>query len=80
MDALRDFVDFLIDCWPPLALALVLIGVLVGFIIAVAKVDTANRLEFMAECEQHRPKYECTALWRAGEPGVVPVPVVIPVR
>lgn len=42
--------------------------------------DTAERqAAFMDDCLQHRPQYECTAMWRAGEnhTSVVPVPVVV---
>ena len=37
---------------------------------------------FMDECVQHRPRYECTALWRAGDrdPAIVPLLIPIPVR
>lgn len=32
--------------------------------------------EFMSECLQHRPRYECVAMWRAGDSK--PYPIVIP--
>ncbi len=37
---------------------------------------------FMDECVQHRPRYECTALWRAGDrdPAIVPLLIPFPVR
>ncbi len=37
---------------------------------------------FMDECVQHRPRYECTALWRAGDrdPAIIPLLIPIPVR
>jgi hypothetical protein len=30
---------------------------------------------FMADCQKERKEYECTAMWRAGEPTTVVVPV-----
>ncbi len=37
---------------------------------------------FMDECVQHRPRYERTALWRAGDrnPTIIPLLIPIPVR
>lgn len=28
---------------------------------------------FMADCEQHKPRFECTALWKASQPDTVTV-------
>lgn len=39
---------------------------------AVASGIGAKR-EFMAECQQHQPKYQCTALWAASQPDTVTV-------
>lgn len=65
-------------------------GVLVGVLLFVAGCivgmvgDTlsAERAEqaFMAECTTERKRYECVAMWRAGETGTQVVPVVVPVR
>lgn len=35
---------------------------------------------FMAACQKDHKEYECTAMWRAGQSHVVPMPIVIPVR
>jgi hypothetical protein len=32
-----------------------------------------GKADFMAECQRHRLKYECTALWRSGERAVLPI-------
>lgn len=43
----------------------------------------AQAVHFMEECVQHRPRYECTVLWRAGDradPAIVPLLIPIPVR
>jgi hypothetical protein len=41
-------------------------------------VDAAS----MDECVQHRPRYECTALWRADDrdPAIIPLLIPIPMR
>jgi hypothetical protein len=79
MNALRDFIDFVAETWPPFAIGFALLGLFGWLLVAAAKGDAQARVAFMAECEQHRPKYECTALWRVGESQttVVPMPVVI---
>lgn len=52
-----------------------------GFLIAAVERDEAKeRAAFMAECVQYRKQYECTALWRDGQPKTVAVPVVVPTR
>jgi hypothetical protein len=72
--------DWLFVGFLTLLLALVLA---MGFgIVAQARADGKARAEFMAQCEEHRPAYECTAMWRDGEPETVvaPVPMFIPLR
>lgn len=39
-----------------------------GWIVAVS---VREQREFMAECQQHQPKYQCTALWGASQPDTV---------
>lgn len=52
-----------------------------GFLIAAVERDSAKqRAAFMTECIQYRKQYECTVLWREGDPETVVVPVVVPVR
>lgn len=48
-------------------LVVLAIVALVWMVIALGRSDERDREAFMAECLQHRPQYECTAMWRAGE-------------
>jgi hypothetical protein len=53
-------------------------GVFVGVEAVQARHD-----EFMRECVLHRLRYECTALWRAGnrdDPAIIPLLIPIPTR
>lgn len=51
---------------------------LLGFgIYWIDRESAEEREAFMAECTQHRPKYECVAMWRAGNAKAVAVPVVV---
>jgi hypothetical protein len=60
---------------------LVLFGLLmfIGLPIAIASDHSAE--DFIAECSQHEPHYQCVAKWRSGQPDTVvtPAPIVIPV-
>lgn len=64
------------------AIALIIIALLaliVGVPIMLASERKAKE-SFMAEClEDGKKKYECTAMWRAGESNtaVMPMPVII---
>lgn len=54
-----------------------IVGSIVGLLVAVgwgSYLAAQDKAEFMRECEQDRPRYECTAMWRAGEK---PAPIVI---
>ena len=33
--------------------------------------ESNEKAEFMRECEQDHPKYECTAMWRSGNKVIV---------
>ncbi len=59
-----------------MTLAAVLLGLLVGAMAFMAIFAFFDWRDFFAECEQHRPRYECTALWR-GSPSAA-VPILIP--
>lgn len=48
-------------------------AVLAGFVVWVIVLTARERQEFMAECQQHQPKYQCTALWNASQPDTVVV-------
>jgi hypothetical protein len=57
-----------------------LVAALIGF--AVQRKQAAYA-EYMADCQRHRPGYECTLLWKAaenrgasGDPVIIPVPTV----
>ena len=58
--------------WSLLAGAAVLISLLAFAIIE----DNAHAERVMAECMQDHKAYECEAMWRAGEPKLIAVPVV----
>ncbi len=63
--------------WPLFFLIAVIIGV--GFLFwKAAEYDAIERAAFMTECVKERKEYECTAMWRAGEPKYVASPVVMP--
>ncbi len=47
---------------------------------AVAADAGKRQQRFMSECQQDRNRYECEAMWRAGESRSTYIPVVIPVR
>lgn len=55
------------------AIVLLLVLAVAG---GVEKEKTRER--FMEQCVKDRKEYECIAMWRAGEPQVVPVPIIIP--
>mgnify|MGYP000060541004 CR=1 FL=1 len=33
----------------------------------------SEKRAFMADCERHKPRFECTALWKASQPDTVTV-------
>jgi hypothetical protein len=33
----------------------------------------SEKRAFMADCERHKPRFECTALWKASRPDTVTV-------
>lgn len=45
-----------------------------GFVGAAREREKARKA-FMAECVKDHKEYECTAMWRAGEPKTVVVPI-----
>jgi len=54
------------------------VGVLIGAAIAVVlwagiSGSIRQKAEFMAECQQHQPKYECTAMWRDSTPATTTI-------
>ncbi len=55
---------------------LALLGLVVGLLVLA---ENDARAEFMHECIEARPQYECTAMWRSAQPQVqvVPVPMII---
>ena len=57
---------------------LIIGGVVVILLLVVLQVtlESNEREEFMRECEQDRPKYECTAMWRSGKKPVAPIVIV----
>jgi hypothetical protein len=63
--------DWLIDHigWILAAFVVLLLG---GMALLIASAGRAEA-EFMKDCTAERPKYECTAMWRAGDSHMVPV-------
>ncbi len=47
---------------------------ILSLIVVAVTLESNEKAEFMLECEQERPKYECTAMWRSGDK---PAPIVI---
>ncbi len=47
---------------------------ILSLIVVAVTLESNEKAEFMLECEQDRPKYECTAMWRSGDK---PTPIVI---
>ena len=57
-----------------------IIACIVGLLVAVgwgSYLAAQEKAEFMAECKQDRPSYECLAMWRSGNK---PTTIVVPVR
>lgn len=52
---------------------LILITVTSGLIYLGFSADNAHRQSFMTACTQDHKNYECDAMWRAGEPDIIPV-------
>lgn len=48
-------------------------AVVIAFVVWIVAVSVREQREFMAECQQHQPKYQCTALWKASQPDTVVV-------
>lgn len=60
-------------------LELLIMGAITGLILMIllaGVLEGNEREEFMRECEQDRPKYECTAMWRSGKKPVAPIVIV----
>jgi len=58
-------------------LELIIMGAITGLVLMIlfaGYFQAKEEAEFMRECEQDRPKYECTAMWRSGDK---PTPVII---
>jgi hypothetical protein len=60
------------------SLAVCMFGLFVGLIYWGVTSDNEKRDRFMTECQQDRKRYECDAMWRAGDSQVTPA-IVIPV-
>jgi hypothetical protein len=70
--------DFIFD-----SIGWILFGLFVLASVALfvgVKSDWHAQDAFMADCLKERKAYECTAMWRAGDSHVAPIPIVIPVR
>lgn len=46
------------------------IGFILGLLVVTLTLDSNEKAEFMDECKEYRPKFECTAMWRSGEKSV----------
>lgn len=56
------------------AILTIVIGMLYGTV-AAHRQHEKERKAFMFECTKDHKEYECTAMWRAGEPKTVVVPI-----
>lgn len=74
---MADFIEDHLTITVGLVLGVVC-AVLGALIVWIARVDAAEKADFMAECLKDRKSYECVAMWRAGDTKVVPMPIVIP--
>lgn len=65
--------DWWLDYGPDLLMGLLLVA-LVAVLVLTTKVKSLQRQQFLDECvADGRKPYECLALYRSGEPSVVPV-------
>lgn len=49
-------------------------GAIVAAAFCLAVWSSINeKRDFMADCEQHKPRFECTALWKASQPDTVTI-------
>lgn len=65
------------DNFPAVLACIVSFVAVVVFALLCVGTDDAERTAFMTECQMYHKQYECTAMWRAGEPHttVVSMPV-----
>ena len=56
------------------AIVTIVVGMLWGTV-ATQRQHEVERKAFMFECTKDHKEYECTAMWRAGEPKTVVVPI-----
>jgi hypothetical protein len=68
------------DFWSVWLAVILTVGLLAGLVVVAAKSEAEHKARFMAQCMQDHKEYECTALWRRGDPSVVavPIPIIIP--
>jgi hypothetical protein len=59
---------------------LLMFAAFVATVLFADKMYAEAKQHFMAQCMQDHKEYECTALWRQGDPStlVVPIPIIIP--
>lgn len=50
----------------------------IGGFILLGKKDFEAKQAFMTQCREDHKDYECTYMWRSGEPDTIPVFIPIP--
>lgn len=63
--------DWIID--HPIKALLGLLAVLFGLVWLILSAESKNYQAFMTECLEHRPRYECTSMWRSSQPDIIMV-------
>lgn len=51
----------------------VAVALAAGVFVLALRHAAAEKQEFMDECQQHKPRFECVALWKSVQPDTVNV-------
>ncbi len=81
IEAIKDFKRSEPEAfWLLIAITVIFGGVGIG-VYFEEKGDNARQARFMTECQEERKRYECEAMWRAGNTRthVQPMPIIIPI-
>ena len=64
--------------WPWITMGAVLALFVSVIVIGIGRQNT-RYAEYLADCMEHRPRYECVLLWRQSQPRDSDAPIIIPV-
>lgn len=70
--------DFILDYMGWIIAAFV--AVIAALLVVAVNHDMEQKAPFMAECMEVHKEFECTALWRDGEPEYLPVIIPMAIR